>query len=85
MKGLQEKSLKAFSLTSGGLTIFTLLLSVEPVPKSFFVSDFANFRTYVLKSLTQPHYAVLSVRNRLGLDKQRSFSHFLESISIAKS
>ena len=43
-----------------------LRIGVGPVPKSFFVSDFANFRTYVLKSLTQPHYAVLSVRNRLG-------------------
>ena len=35
-----------------------------PVPKSFSFPIYANFRTHVLKSLTHPHYAVLSVSNK---------------------
>ena len=41
-----------------------LRVGVGPVPKSFLFPIYANFRTYMLKSLTQPHYEVLSVSNK---------------------
>ena len=41
-----------------------LCVGVGPVPKSFSFPIYANFRTHVLKSLTHPHYAVLSVSNK---------------------
>ena len=52
-----------------------LRVGVGPVPKSFLFPIYANFRTYMLKSLTQPHYAVLSVRNKPALTAYRPFGH----------
>ena len=50
-----------------------LRIGVGPVTKSFFVSDLDHFSQFSLKSLTRPHYGVLSVSNKPALTVHRPF------------
>ena len=50
-----------------------LHIGVGPIPKSFFVSDLGNFYHFLQKSLTQPHYGVLSVSNKPALTAHRPY------------